>query len=99
MPVYWRGDPALIPSSAPAKDSTRPSPARLEAWLKKHKAEVERRRGQGSHVGFTWRGRTGFFSPSRDPVPKQPCEQIAAIFGFPNLREFYLAVANNTVVA
>jgi len=85
VPVYWRGRPALIASSAPAKDCTRPSPRRLEAWLKKNKAYVERSRGQGAHVGFTWCGQTGFFSTSRDPVPKEPCEQIRVIFGFPKL--------------
>ena len=35
VPVHWRGDPALIPASAPAKDFTRPTPKRLLAWLGK----------------------------------------------------------------
>lgn len=50
VPVYWRGDPAVIPSSAPAKDTTRPTPKRLEKWLKKNQAEIDRDRGKGSHV-------------------------------------------------
>lgn len=99
VPVYWRGDPALIPASAPAKDTTRPTPARLETWLKKNKAEILRERGKGSHVRFTWRGRSGGFSTSRDPVPKAPCQEISAIFGFTNLRDLYLAIANNRVVS
>ena len=98
VPVYWRGDPALIPGSAPAKDFTRPSPKRLVAWLKTNKAEIHSDRGKGSHMRFTWRGRSGGFSTSRDPVPKQPCEEIAALFGFETLRDLYLAIAANRVV-
>jgi hypothetical protein len=99
VPVYWRGDPSLIPASAPAKDFTRPTPKRLEAWLKRNKAEIQRDRGKGSHVRFTWRGQAGGFSTSRDPVPKAPCEEISTLFGFSSLRDFYLAVAANRVVA
>jgi hypothetical protein len=98
VPVYWRGDPALIPTSAPAKDFTRPSPKRLVAWLRTNKAEIHPDRGKGSHMGFTWRGHTGGFSTSRDPVPKEPCKKIAAIFGFETLRDLYLAIAANRVV-
>jgi hypothetical protein len=98
VPIYWRGDRSLIPGSAAPKDFTRPTPRRLEAWLKKNKAQIQRERGKGSHVRFTWRGRAGGFSTSRDPVPKAPCEEIAAIFGFAQMRAFYLAVAANTVV-
>jgi hypothetical protein len=47
---------------------------------------------------FTWRDRSGGFSTSRDPVPKQPCEEIASIFGFETLRDLYLAIAANRVV-
>jgi len=54
VPVYWRGDPAVIPSSAPAKDTTRPTPKRLETWLKKNQAEIDHARGKGSHVRSTW---------------------------------------------
>jgi hypothetical protein len=98
VPVYWRGDPVLIPSSAPAKDLTRPSPGRLTSWLKKNRAEIRRDRGKGSHTRFTWRGRSGGFPTSRDPVPKKPCLEIAGIFGFTNLRDFYLAIASNQIV-
>jgi hypothetical protein len=99
VPVYWRGDPALIPSSAPAKDFTRPTPKRLEAWLKRNNAEIHHDRGKGSHVRFTWRDQSGGFSTSRDPVPKAPCQEIATIFGYPTLRELYLAIAGNQLVA
>jgi hypothetical protein len=98
VPVYWRGDPALIPSSAPAKDFTRPSPRRLVAWLRANKAEIHPGRGKGSHTRFTWRGHSGGFPTSRDPVPKQPCEEIAAIFGFKTLRDLYLAISADRVV-
>jgi hypothetical protein len=66
--------------------------------VRKNKAEIHPDRGKGSHVRFTWRGRTGGFSTSRDPVPKQPCTQIAEIFGFETLRDLYLAIATNRVV-
>lgn len=99
VPVYWRGDPALIPASAPPKDFTRPTPRRLETWLRKNKAEIHSELGKGSHVRFTWRGRRGGFSTSRDPVPKQPCAEIAEIFGFKTLRDLYLAIAANRVVS
>jgi hypothetical protein len=99
VPIYWRGDPALIPASAPAKDFTRPTPKRLEAWLKRNDAEIQRERGKGSHVRFTWRGQSGGFSTSRDPVPKAPCQEIAAIFGFTGLRDLYIAIARDQVVA
>jgi len=98
VPVYWRGDPRLIPSYAPAKDFTRPTPKRLESWLKKNGADIQFGRGKGSHVRFTWRDRAGGYSTSRDPVPKQPCTEIAEIFGFENPRELYLAISNNRVV-
>jgi hypothetical protein len=98
VPVYWRGDPALIPSSAPAKDFTRPTVKGLERWLKKNTAEIQPDRGQGSHRRFTWRGKSGTYSTSRDPVPKKPCLEIAAIFGFTNLRDLYLAIASNQIV-
>jgi hypothetical protein len=98
VPVYWRGDPAVIPSSAPAKDTTRPTPKRLEKWLKKNQAEIDRDRGKGSHVRFTWRGQSGGFSTSRDPVPAEPCKEIATLFGFTNTRDFYLAIADSRVV-
>jgi hypothetical protein len=99
VPIYWRGDPAQIPAATPAKDFTRPTPARLESWLKKNKTQIMRERGKGSHVRFNWRGQTGGFSTSRDPVLKEPCTEIARIFGFNNQRAFYLAVAANRVVA
>jgi hypothetical protein len=98
VPVYWRGDPALIPTAAPAKDFTRPSPKRLVAWLATNNAEIDRGRGKGSHTRFTWRGRSGGFPTTRDPVPKRPCEEIAAIFGFATLRDLYLAISANRVV-
>jgi hypothetical protein len=98
VPVYWRGNPALIPASAPAKDFTRPSPKRLVAWLRTNKAEIHRGRGKGSHMRFEWRGRSGGFPTSRDPVPKRPCEEIAAIFGFETPRDLYLAISANRVV-
>lgn len=98
VPVYWRGDPDLIPSSAPAKDTTRPTPQRLEGWLRKNKAQIQAGRGKGSHMRFTWRGRSAGFSTSRNPVPKAPCREIARMFGFTNLRDFYLAVRSNQVV-
>ena len=98
VPVHWRGDPALIPTSAPAKDFTRPTPDRLESWLKKNKADFRSDRGKGSHVRFTWRGQRGGFPRSRNPVPKKPCVEIAAIFGFESLRELYLAIAAKRVI-
>ena len=98
VPIYWRGDPALIPAVAPPKDFTRPTPKRLAAWLRTNRAEIHGDRGKGSHVRFTWRGRSGGFPTSRDPVPKKPCEEIAAIFGFETLRELYLAISGNRIV-
>ena len=68
------------------------------AWLRTNKAEIHPDRGKGSHMRFTWRGRSGGFPTSRDPVPKQPCEEIADIFGFENLRDLYLAISANRVV-
>jgi len=98
VPVYWRGDPGLIPASAPAKDFTRPTPERLEKWLKRNKAEIHPERGVGSHKGFTWRGRYGEFGTTHDPVPKADCEDVRDIFGFDTLRELYLAIRANRVV-
>ena len=72
VPVYWRGDPALIPASAPAKDFTRPSRRRLVAWLRTNKAEIYPARGKGGHTRFTWRGRSGGFPAAATPSQSNP---------------------------
>ena len=44
------------------------------------------------------RGRSGGFPTSRETVPKEPCQEIAAIFGFKTVRDLYLAIAAERVV-
>ena len=78
VPVYWRGDPVLIPSSAPAKDFT-PTPKRLESWLKRNKAENPARPRKRIACTLHLAGPDGPLSTSRDPVPKTPCQEIATI--------------------
>lgn len=99
VPVFWVGaDEALNDAlGLLTKAVAAPSPRDFERWLRRIGADIDVRRGSGSHRSFEWQGRRSFYETSGDRIARKTATNLAKFFGLGGPHELFRHVQGGII--